>query len=168
MERLASGGSRRGRHIRRHRGLSHALLFKRGVHYLCRRKRRDIKQRPSTIITVVYKSTQPLITKYSWVSVSSKAPAFCPLRFIGLWPMSASKTVSDVFSARRGKKKEQNNLGREELQGRMDGGRVVCAHCAENDKVSETACLFVRHNLTEPFHPRRSARAPVLKTIPLN
>lgn len=72
----SAGGSHRGRHIRRHRGLSHALLFKRGVHYLCRRKRRDIKQRPSTIITIVYKSAQPLITKYSWVSVSSKASAF--------------------------------------------------------------------------------------------
>lgn len=79
-----------------------------------------------------------------------------------------SKTMLSVFSAKRGKIKEENDLEAEELQGRMDGGRVLCLHWAKNNKVFETACQFVHRSLTEPFHPRRSARAWVLKTIPLN
>lgn len=36
-------------------GLSHALLFNQSGHYLRWHAERDIKQRPSTIITIIYK-----------------------------------------------------------------------------------------------------------------
>lgn len=168
-QRGPAGGSRSGRHIRRHRGLSHALLFKRGVHYLCRRKRRDIKQRPSTIITVVYKSAQPLITSYSRASASCRAPAFvrCIFQDSDRWALAKPCQMYFRREGKKNRKQPQNVKGKEVLQGRTARGRVLSAHGKGSNQVSETACLFVRRNLTESFHPRRSARPRVSKTIPL-
>lgn len=77
--------------------------------------------------------------------------------------MSASKTVSSVFWARREKNR---SLRTERLQGRTDGGRVLCAHWAEKHEVSKTAGLSVHHNLTDPFPPQQSASARVFKNYP--